>query len=145
VKRTRFFYLLLGPLLLWSLVGAETESFRVVVNASNPVTAMTKQQISRLFLKKETRWENGFKVTPVDQVLDSPTGASFSEAVHERTVKEIKSHWVKVVFSGLGNPPIELKSDDEVLNFVKHNVGAIGYVSVGTPICDGVKVLNIRE
>ena len=148
MKKIRFFPLLLTPVLLVLLCGlvwAETESFKIIVNASNPVNSMTRKQISKLFLKQETRWEHGFKVTPVDQVLDSPTGAAFSMAVHGKEVKEIKGHWLKIVFSGLGTPPTELKSDQEVLDFVKHNVGGIGYVSAATPIGDGVKVLNISD
>lgn len=148
MKKIRFFPLLLTPVLLvllWSPAWAEAESFKIIVNPSNPVNSMTRKQISKLFLKKETRWEHGFRVTPVDQVLDSTTGAAFSMAVHGKEVKEIKGHWLKIVFSGLGTPPIELRLDQEVLDFVKHNVGGIGYVSGETPIGDGVKVLNISD
>ncbi len=144
-KKLRLSLLLVGPLFLCSLLWAQTESFKIVVHASNPVASMTKQQVSRLFLKKDDRWENGFRVTPADQALDGPTGEAFCTAVHEKEAKEIKGHWIKVVFSGLGTPPMELNSDQEVLDFVKHNVGAIGYVSAGAPIGDGVKVLSLSD
>ena len=145
MKRMRMLLWLVSPLLLWSVLWAESESIRVIVNASNPVTSMTRNQVSRLFLKKESRWKNGFRVTPVDQALDSPTGAAFSMTVHEKKAKEIKSHWLKVAFSGLGTPPLELRSDAQVLDFVRSNVGAIGYVSAAASIGDGVKVLHISQ
>lgn len=148
MKKVQFFQLLLVPvlfMLLWSLAWAEAESFKIIVNSSNPVNSMTRKQLSKLFLKKETRWEHGSKVTPVNQKLDSPTGAAFSRAVHGKEAKEIKAHWLKIVFSGLGTPPMELNLDEEVLDFVQHNVGGFGYVSAETSIGDGVKVLNISD
>jgi ABC-type phosphate transport system substrate-binding protein len=145
MKRLRFFLLVLSPVLLCSLLWAQTDSFKIIVHASNPVTSMTRDEISKLFLKKEVRWGHGFRVTPVDQVLDSPTGAAFAMAVHGKDAKEIKAYWIKVVFSGLGTPPMELRSDEEVLDFVRHNVGGIGYVSSGAAIGEGVKVLSMSD
>ena len=151
VKKVRYFSLLLAPVLVFLFfkgpvcVWAEGESFKVIVHTSNPVSSMTREQISKLFLKKETHWESGFKVTPVDQVLESPTGSAFSMAVHGKKAKEIKGHWVKIVFSGLGTPPMQLKKDQEVLDFVRHNVGGIGYISAETPAGEGVKVINISD
>jgi len=144
-KRVLLFAMLFSPVLLCNLLWAQAGSFKIIVHGSNPVTSMTTKEISRLFLKKETRWEHGFRVTPVDQVLDSPTGAAFSKAVHGQTAKEIKGHWMKIVFSGLGTPPMQLKSDQEVLDFVSHNVGAIGYVYAETSVGDGVKVVKMSD
>jgi len=42
-------------------------------------------------------------------------------------------------------PPPEKASDDEVLDFVRMNSGAVGYVSPDADIGSGVKVLEITD
>ncbi len=54
---------LLLSLLSWSPLRA-AESFVVIVNASNPAASMSKEELSKLFLKKQSRWESGLKVIP---------------------------------------------------------------------------------
>jgi ABC-type phosphate transport system substrate-binding protein len=140
-------------LLLLSLVGlglagvpARAQSgFTVVVNDSNPATSMRASEVSEIFLGKTERWGGGFRANPVDQPADSQARARFSKAVHNKDVDAIKKYWRKMVFSGLGKPPEELASDAAVLDFVAHNVGAIGYVSARTSLVDRVKVLEVTE
>jgi hypothetical protein len=59
-------------------------------------------------------------------------------------VSSIKAYWQKQIFSGRGVPPEEKESDEEVLEYVSKNVGAIGYISESaeTSAYD-VKVLEI--
>jgi hypothetical protein len=59
-------------------------------------------------------------------------------------VSSIKAYWQKQIFSGRGVPPEEKQSDEEVLEYVSKNVGAIGYISEST-VRDAydVKVLEI--
>lgn len=120
----------------------ETASFKVIVNASNNVSSMTKEQVSELFLKKMTQWENGRKTLPVDQVSSSPIREKFSKEIHEKSVTAINSYWRQKIFSGRDVPPPEKSSDADVLAYVEENADAIGYVSANAP-ADKVKVLKI--
>ncbi len=119
-------------------------NFKVIVNTSNAVATMSKAQTSKLFLKKKTKWENGSKVVPVDLAESSPVRVEFSKAIHGKSVSSIKSYWQKLIFSGRAVPPPIKASDPEVVNFVKANRGAIGYVSADASIAD-VKVLKIKD
>ena len=140
-------------LLLLSLVGlclagapaVAQSGFKVVVNGSNPASSLKASEVSDIFLGKTERWEGGFRASPVDQPADSGARGRFSKAVHNKDVNAIKKYWRKMVFSGLGNPPEELSSDAAVLDFVAHNVGAIGYVSAPAALVDRVKVLKVTE
>ncbi|GAK58838.1 hypothetical protein U27_05813 [Candidatus Vecturithrix granuli] len=125
----------------------ETFSFKLIVHASNPVSELTKIEISNLFLKKVNKWkESGETVLPVDLIEDSVVRAQFSESLHERKIASIKAYWQKQIFSGRGIPPEEKKSEEEVLEYVSENLGAIGYIAVPTPIdAYNVKVLTIKE
>ncbi len=122
----------------------QAQSFRVVVNSNNPVVSITARDASDYFLKKETKWANGQTVVPVDLSPKSSVREDFSTFVHGKSVAAIKSYWQQFVFAGKGTPPIEKNTDAEVVEFVKKNPGAIGYVSVNADV-SGVKVITINK
>src|SRR4051812_10940077 len=70
----------------------ETE-FLVIVNPSNPVSALSRDFLSAIFLKKVTRWDNGSPVRPVDLPAESTTRRTFSNRVLRRPVASVKNYW----------------------------------------------------
>ena len=145
VSRIPCLLVLLGLPLAQASAWAQTGAFRVVVNGSNPASSMSRGDVSKAFLGKIDRWGNGFRLTPVDTAASNPARIAFSRRIHKKDVKAIKRYWRKVTFSGLGTPLAELESDAAVLDFVSRNVGAIGYVSTGTALGNGVKMLEVTE
>jgi ABC-type phosphate transport system substrate-binding protein len=121
------------------------QSFNVVVNETNSTESMSKQALSKFFLKQTTTWINGIMAIPVDQAADSEIREAFSREIHGRDVTAIKSFWQRQIFSGRGVPPTERASDEEVIVFVQANPGAVGYVSVDAELGTGVKVLEIAD
>ena len=119
-------------------------SVKVIVNTSNTTSSISKAEVANLFLKKVTKWENGSKVVPVDQTVESAARVSFTKSVLGREVTAVKSYWQQKLFSGEATPPTEKSSDAEIVNFVKANPGAVGYVSGNAQVA-GVKVLKITE
>ena len=122
---------------------AQAASFKIIVNNSVSVSSLSKKAASDLFLKKTTKWESGAAVTPVDQLDSSNTREGFSKAIHGKPAAAVKSYWNQQIFSGRDVPPVEKKSDAEVLSFVRSTPGAIGYVSDGAA-ADGVRVVTIN-
>lgn len=145
MKRLAAIWLVLGAVAVGAPLRAEPAEYQVIVNAANATPSLSLKQLSRLFLKKELRWPSGFGVLPVDQVANSPVRAAFSEDVLDKSVSQVQSYWRKVLFSGLDVPPPELESDEQVLDFVSQNAGAVGYVARGTALREGVKVLEVTR
>ena len=122
---------------------AQAASYKIIVNNSVSVSSLSKKAVSDLFLKKATKWESGAAVTPVDQLDSSNAREGFSKAVHGKTAAAVKSYWNQQIFSGRDVPPVEKKSDAEVLAFVRSTTGAIGYVSEAAS-AEGVRVVTIN-
>lgn len=122
---------------------AET-SFQIVVHAENPATEMPAARIARMFLNKLKRWEHGVPAMPIDLETKSPVRQAFTRAVHGKSVTAIESYWQRMIFSGRGVPPDQMASEEDVLDFIRHNPGGIGYVGAGAALGDGVKKLGIR-
>lgn len=121
----------------------QQDGYRVVVNAANPTTNMSRAELARLFLKKVPKWPDGQTVQPADQERVSPVRQAFSKAIHQKDVDAIASYWQVLVFSGREVPPRIVKSDAEMLQFVRDNPGAVGYVSDDAPLA-GVKPVAVR-
>lgn len=145
MKKLAFSLCLLATFVaLWSSA-QDSGGFQIVVNSATPVSELAKRDVSNIFLKKKSRWENGDNAIPIDLSSNSPVREAFSRAVHGRSVSSIKNYWQRQIFSGREVPPQEAASNDDVIRFVGSNPGAIGYVSQGTSIPASVKVLNLTD
>lgn len=146
MRHTAILMSFLGLLVL--LPGARTAAaadFKIVVNASNPIETAKAAELGQLFLKKDTRWDSGATVEPVDQASGSAVRASFSKVAHGKSVNAVTSYWQRQIFSGRATPPPELSSDAEVLSFVRSHPWAIGYVSASASVGDGLKVVRLAD
>jgi ABC-type phosphate transport system substrate-binding protein len=122
----------------------EPATVRVIVNPANQATSLTREEVSKLFLRKQTTWHSGLAVEPVDQVPASPIREKFVQWAHHRSASALAYYWQQQVFSGRGSPPPEKANDAEVIQYVAQNPGAIGYVSAGAKP-GGVKTLTVTE
>ncbi len=118
-------------------------TFKVVANAANPTTELTAAKAARMFLKKIKRWDHGLRVLPVDMAPKSPIRVAFTRSVHGKSVEAVQSFWQRMIFGRGEVPPEEKSSEEEILEFVRANPGAIGYLGGDTALGDGVKELTI--
>jgi len=123
--------------------GVFAQSFKVVVNSSNSVTALTKKEASDLFLKKKSKWTDGNAVSPVDLSSSSKVREEFSQQVLGKSISAVRNFWQQAAFSGTASAPTEKSSDEEVIEFIKKNPGGIGYVS-SSANTSGVKTVSIN-
>jgi ABC-type phosphate transport system substrate-binding protein len=124
---------------------AAAQKFVVVVNPKNPITRLNQAQVSRIYLGKVQAWDiNGDMqpVSPVDQRLDSPVRAAFSQRVLRKSVSETASYWRQELFAGRNVPPPE-QTEAEALQTVRTVPGAIAYVSDKADL-KGVKVIAVQ-
>jgi len=123
---------------------APAASFLVVVNEANPISSLSQEELSDLFLKKSSRWGDGSLVVPVDQGEDSQVRERFNREVHRKSAAGVRAYWQQRIFSGRDIPPPEKRGDAEVIAFVRNNPAAIGYISAAAST-SGVKVLAVRQ
>jgi len=122
---------------------AVAQDYKVVAHPDVPAGSLTRDQLSRLFMKKTTEWADGTAVVPVDQDSASRPREAFSQDVHGKDTRAVVAFWQKRVFSGRGMPPLIRANDALVLDYVRTTPGAVGYVSAGAP-ADGLKVIRVE-
>ena len=136
MKRIAFLFLALA-LLPFGTEKAAAQDYQVVVNAANGASSISKDELSKIFLKKSTKWAGGAAAVAVDLKADDATREAFSQAVHGRGASAIASYWQQQIFAGKDVPPEEKGSAAEVIAFVAGNPGAVGYVPAGTDLVHG--------
>ncbi len=135
---------LIAPVLLTVTADAvEQPEFVVIVNAANPVTSLSTEQASRIFLKKVTSWEDGRAMLPVDLPERSPVRIAFTLQVIRRQVAAVSAYWQQRIFSGRELPPPVKDSDAEIVLFVEKHPTAIGYVSVSAMLSDKIRAVEL--
>jgi ABC-type phosphate transport system substrate-binding protein len=139
--------LLLSALLIQLLASgrpsAAQEGVVLIVNSANPAASVSREELSRIFLKKTAQWPDGTRAEPVDLAASSSVRGRFSQAVHGKDTAAIKAYWQKMIFSGREVPPAELASAAEVVAFVASHRGGAGYVAEGTSLGDRVKAIRL--
>ena len=146
LERTALVALLvvIAAAMAWS-DAVQAVSYRVVVNAANPVRELSREEVSRLFLQKVVTWRGGEAVTAVDQGEESAVRRSFTRDVHRKDVAWVKAYWQQLGFTGQGSVPLEAASDAAVIAAVSRTPGAIGYVSATAALPEGVKVVRVTQ
>jgi ABC-type phosphate transport system substrate-binding protein len=125
--------------------GAELPGCQVVVNAAVEGSAVPRDLLADIFLKKVNRWGSGGPIVAVDQSLSSDVRRQFMRDVLRQSAQEVLNYWLRQINKGT-RPPSVMESDVDVLEYVAATPGAIGYVS-GNAAVDGnqIKILRIAD
>jgi ABC-type phosphate transport system substrate-binding protein len=132
---SKFLTIVLCAILLISL-GSSTLSqsagdIVVIINAENPVSALTVSQVKLTYLRKiNRRWKEINKnILPVDRKTESDLRKSFLKDVLQMSADELSRYYTEREYQNAEAPPVKLSSDAEVIAYVESNIGAIAYVN----------------
>lgn len=114
----------------------------VVGSKDLSVSTLSKEAIQNIFLGQQTTWEDGTKIKFAYLQLDPTDKIFLREYMYYTNTRYIR-HWRSQVFSGKGEMPPMLKSDEEMLQFIKENKGSIGFVTSGADT-GSVKTLSVK-
>jgi ABC-type phosphate transport system substrate-binding protein len=111
-----------------------------VVSAKSTVTSLSQSQVTDIFLGKANRFPNGVQAAPIDQRDGSLARDEFYTKLAGKTPAQLKSYWVKIIFTGRGQPPPEVENSTEVKKRLAANPAAIGYIEQDQ-VDDSVRVV----
>jgi ABC-type phosphate transport system substrate-binding protein len=103
-------------------------SVRVVVNPSVTSTHISVEHLRRIFSMRQTVWSDDQAITVYVLSNQHQTHQAFSTKVLGMFPYQLDRIWNKLVYSGLGEEPINVHSEQEMLERVSQKTGAIGYV-----------------
>lgn len=99
----------------------------VIAHVKNNIDILTSKQVQDIFMGRTRNFPNGKFALPIDQ--SSPLRAEFYQKLTGRPVEQINAYWARIMFTGQASPPQQLPDDEAVLQTVRENEGAIGYIN----------------
>jgi len=114
-----------------------------VVSSKSAITTLSKSQIADIFFGKTGRWPNGVQPVPIDQAAGSAARNEFYLKVADKSAAQMKAYWSKIIFTGRGQPPQEVRDSVEMKKRVIENLAAIGYIDIDM-VDSTVRVLHTQ-
>lgn len=100
----------------------------IVVNPASGVERLNREEVLNLFMGRSRKLPSGVAALPIDQAGTAPDRIRFYRALTGRELPEINAYWARLLFSGQASPPRQAQDAEEMLELVRTNRGAIGYV-----------------
>ncbi|WP_119157701.1 hypothetical protein [Caldimonas tepidiphila] len=136
-----------GLLALALSLAASTSAadLHVIVHAANPVRALSQKEAVDLFMGRTRAFAGGDFALPFDLPRDDAVRARFYRALVGMSPAQLNSYWARLMFSGQTLPPQSLPNEAVMLDMVRRNPSAIGYLTTA-PTDAGVRtVLVLKE
>jgi ABC-type phosphate transport system substrate-binding protein len=115
----------------------------IVVNKSVPVTDFSSGELQAVFSMQKQHWSGQRQI----KVFTLPETSS----VHQDFVKhslhmfghQVRRIWDRMIYSGTGVPPVELSSEEEMIEKIANTPDAIGYLS-SKPKNENIHVVSVH-
>ncbi len=124
---------------LLAAAAARADTF-VVVNAANPVKALSVKEATDLYMGRTRNFPNGEFALVFDLPREHAGRAAFYQQLVGLPPAQVNSYWSRLMFTGQTLPPQPLPSEAAVVEMVKRNPSAVGYVGY-EPADRGVRVV----
>ena len=138
---TRLSTLLVGSLLLLLPACARAQVL-VVANPGIAPSAVSRDQLRDVFTGAASGIKGAAQVTPA-LLKQGPAHDDFLATYIGKSDTAFRAAWRSLLFSGQAMLPRTMDSDAEMVEYVAHTPGAIGYIAQTSPH-PGTKILAVR-
>lgn len=114
-----------------------------IVNPEVPQHELALSTVRAIFGMRLRTWSDG---TPIQVLVlpdADPAHAAFAKRVLQVFPNQLRSAWDRLVYSGTGQAPTQVGSQQEMRAKVATTPGAIGYLTQGM-IDDSVRIMQVR-
>ena len=122
-------------------VSAALEEVDVVVNKSNDLATLSREEVRRIFMGDKSSWPGGKRITVLMLAPDQPERVVILRAVFKMNESEYTKYFLQAAFTGrVLAAPRDLPSAAQMKARLAANPNAIGYLKK-EDVDDGVKVV----
>lgn len=122
----------------------------VIANSTVPIRNLELHELKSVILGERGYWNSGVAVKLVALAESTPEAAAVRERVCGMSARQLKRHWLELLFRGDGHAPQVVTAADELCRLVAGQPGAIGCVTIEEALeCaqrhpDGVVLLSVN-
>jgi hypothetical protein len=108
----------------------EVQGFVLVHKSAGLGNNIRQREVVRIFQGKYTRWPlSQVAVTIVMPSSKHPNALAICKTMGYGSFKEMQKYWLSMVFQGRFSAPLFLDTDQEIIDYILRNSGAVGIVS----------------
>ncbi|SDX60691.1 hypothetical protein SAMN05421881_100436 [Nitrosomonas halophila] len=115
-----------------------------VVHPSVNTEQLSKNLLRSIFGMRLRTWQDGLPIRVFVLPDDAPLHSLFAKRKLNIFPYQLRAAWDRLIFSGTGQAPITVQSEEEMRLRVSTTPGAIGYLS-GTQIDDSVQIVHVDQ
>lgn len=108
---------------------AEETNVLVISNSSSQMESISVTNLRSIFAMRSRHWSKGVSVEVFVLPDDHPTHVSFAKVVLRTFPYNLRRLWDRRVYSGTGQLPHLVQSEEEMLERVRTTPNAVGYIT----------------
>jgi ABC-type phosphate transport system substrate-binding protein len=112
----------------------------VIVNKSNPASALAQNDLRPIFQTTKKAWGTGEDAIPINLPEDSSLRNDFDQAVLGLDPERVARYWTDRKVRGGARPPVRVPTTGAVLKAVASKPGAVGYIRL-SEVNNSVKIV----
>ena len=132
-----------GLVSIMSFADPATDDIVVIAHPSVSQSSMQVSNVRSIFGMRSRNWPTGSSIDVFVLPDDHPTHVKFTKDILQTFPYNLRRIWDRRVFSGVGQAPTSLSSEEEMINHIANSKGAIGYVHRSLIDDDRVVVLEL--
>ena len=117
----------------------------VIVNRDNQVSAMTAVEVANFYLGRTRVFKPEGNALILEQPRDCTLREEFFRRLNGMPIKQLNAYWARLEFSGEVQPPRALDDSRAVLDAVRKNRNAIGYIDAALVDSSVRVVLTLKD
>lgn len=120
-------------------------SIQLIVHESVPVEELSLKELRAIYAMRLNEWDNGLRIQVFVLPPRSDIHQSFCKSVLRVLPHQLQAAWYRLVFSGMGRGPTEVRDVLAMIEQVRNTPGAIGYLENGDAVSgkQGIKTIQI--
>ena len=125
-------------------VCSQPSQVKLITHSSVNTASLDKDQVRRIFTMYQTNWSDSQPIVVYVLASHNTTHQFFSREILGLFPYQLDRIWNKLIYSGLGEAPTKVYSEQEMLEKIEQQPGSIGYVmSVAVP--SDVNIVQLTE
>lgn len=125
-----------------AMLSAPSSAVEVIANSKVAAQNLPINTARSIFGMRQPTWPDGQQVRVFVFPDNHPLHNEFCKEMLNMYPYQLRQSWDRLIYSGTGQAPVEVNSEEEMLSRVSSTPGAIGYVR--KVYSNAVRTINIR-
>jgi len=117
-----------------------SQAAELIANPSVPIDSLSASNARNIFTMRSQSWPDGSPIKVFVLRDENPLHKQFSKTHLHVFPYKLRRIWDRNIYSGTGNAPTTVDSEEEMIEAIATHPGAIGYANKGNDYVRTIKI-----